>query len=287
MTTPAFDVVQAYYDERVGDKLRDFTHPLPRIEAAIQTLADWAPFNPRRILEIGCGVGATSWRMARAWPQAEVIGADISPLSIDVANTCFKRPNLSYRAGPIREGVLNGEFELVLMMDVYEHIPPTDRKGLHTVLKSLLGAESRFILTIPTPSNQDYARIHCPSELQPVDENIGLSEIATLAEDTNTKLLYYREVGIWRYGDYFHMVLGKYEDLAEVALRQPTPEGVAALKQSAKRLLGRPGSKPERRRDYLGPDLLRPAPADFAERFHVSSAERRRLASAWLRQEAR
>ena len=100
MTTPALGVVQAYYNGRVADKLRDFTHPLPRIEAAIQTLAEWAPANPRRILEIGCGVGATSWRMVRRWLQAEVIGADIRPLSIEAAKHMLQatEPELSRRS---------------------------------------------------------------------------------------------------------------------------------------------------------------------------------------------
>jgi SAM-dependent methyltransferase len=282
MIEPTWDTVKNYYDARIAEKLRDFTHPLPRIEAGIQTLAEWAPANPRRILEIGCGIGATSWRMARAWPQAEVIGTDISPLSIEVANTCFKRPNLSYRAVPISEGVLDGEFDLVLMMDVYEHIAPSARTDVHAALKTLLSAESRFILTIPTPATQEYGRLHCPEAMQPIDEDIGLQEIATIAKETGTKFLYYREVGIWRYGDYFHLVLGKYQSLVNVTLRQATPEGLAVIKRPIKRLLGRIGTEPGGRRDYLGADLLRPARAIFASRFHVSLAERRSLASAWL-----
>jgi SAM-dependent methyltransferase len=282
MAAPALSDVQAYYDERVAEKLRDFTHPLRRIEAAVETLAEWAPASPRRILEIGCGIGATSWRMARAWPQAEVIGADISPLSIEVANTCFKRPNLSYRSGPLAEAVVDVEFDLVVMMDVYEHIAPLERPGLHTALKKILSAESRLILMVPTPENQTYARLHCPEQLQPVDEDIGLSEIATLAKQTGTKLVYYREVGIWRYGDYFHLVLSKHETLARAALGTPPLEGIAALKQIIKRLLGRAVAPSAGRRDYLGADLLRPRPANVATRFQVSLAERRALASAWL-----
>jgi len=281
MAKPTPDDVRSYYDERIAEKLRDFTHPLRRIEAAILTLAEWAPARPRRILEIGCGIGATSWRMARAWPQAEVIGADISPLSIEVANTCFKRPNLSYRSGPLAEAVLEFEFDLVVMMDVYEHVAPLDRPSLHAALKTILSTESRLILMMPTSTNQTDARLHCPEQLQPVDEDIGLSEIATLAEQTGTRLVYYREVGIWRYGDYFHVVLSKNETLTWAALGTPPPEGVAALKQNIKQLLGRAVAPSASRRDYLGADLLRPRPANFARRFQVSLAERRALASAW------
>jgi len=142
MSTPTLESIQAYYDERIDGKIQDFTHANPRIEAAIQLVAEWAPPHPTRILEIGCGIGATSWRMARAWPQAEVIGADVSPASIEVAKTCFQRPNLSYRAALIKEGVLAGKFDLVVLMDIYEHIALEDRVPLHAAIRSLssLGA---------------------------------------------------------------------------------------------------------------------------------------------------
>lgn len=286
MAAPARDEVRAYYDDRVAGKLRDFTHPNPRLEAAIQLIAEWAPAKPSRVLEIGCGVGATSWRMARAWPQAEVIGSDISPISIEVAKTCFQRPNLSYRSGPLAEAVHEGEFDLIVMTDVYEHIPPADRATLHASIRRFLSADSRFILTIPTPATQLHARVNDPSGLQPVDEDISIAEIMTLAEDTDTRLLYYREVGIWRYADYFHLVLGRFEDLAQVAIRQHAP-AQSVLKQIAKRLLGRADPQPEGRRDYLGADLVRPTPAGFAEPFQVSPAERHAIAEAWARRSGR
>lgn len=283
VATPVREAVQDYYDERVAGKLRDFTDPNPRIEAAVQLIAEWAPRPPRRVLEIGCGVGATSWRMARAWPDTEVIGSDISAQSIAVAQSCFKRPNLSYRVGPLAESVAPGAFDLIVMMDVYEHIAPPDRTSLHRAISGFLSPDSRLILTVPTPALQNWGRITFPAELQPVDEDIGPAEIATLAAETGTRQLYYREVGIWRYGDYFHLVLGRHEPLSPVALRQPVPEGLAALKQMVKKRLGRLPGDVEHGRDRLGADVLRPAPAEFAKRFQVSLAERRSIASQWLR----
>jgi SAM-dependent methyltransferase len=282
MLEPVNNSIQNYYDARVTEKLQDFTRPLPRIEAAIQTLSEWAPRAPRRILEIGCGVGATSWRMARAWPEAEVVGTDISPVSIQVAKTCFKRPNLSYTIGSIRQDIFSEEFDLIVMMDVYEHIAPSERPLLHATLSKLLSPESRFILTIPTPANQELARKRWPDQLQPVDEDVGLREIATLAAETSTKLLYYREVGVWHYGDYFHLVLGRYQHYANVALRHPEPKGLAAVRQAINRVLGRATPKREVRYDYLGSDLMRPISASPERRFRVSLSERRRLASTWL-----
>ena len=196
MSKPTPDEVRAYYNDRVRGKLRDFTHPNPRIEAAVELIAEWAPANPKRVLEIGCGVGHTSWRMARAWPESEVIGSDISPGSIEVAQTCFRLPNLTYRAGPLADSVPEDNFDLIVMTDVYEHITPADRLGLHTSIRQLMAPEARFILTIPTPALQDYGRRYIPDAMQPVDEDIAVHDMTALAEAVDARLVYYREVGM-------------------------------------------------------------------------------------------
>src|ERR1700722_12752728 len=283
MTTPTLEAVQAYYDERVDGKIRDFTHPNPRIEAAVQLVAEWAPPKPKRILEIGCGIGATCWRMARAWPEAEVIGADVSSISIEVAKTCFRRPNLSYRAGLVKEGVFVGSFDLVLLMDTYEHIARNDRPTLHAAIKSLLSDDARVIMTVPTPAVLSYLREESPSEIQPVDEDVSPQDFVELARETDTRLLYYREVGIWHFGDYAHAVVGRYQSMADVKLREYKPAGAEALKQHANRLLGRWQDLSAARSDYLGSDVLRPTPRRFDERFRVSASVRKRLVSSWLR----
>jgi SAM-dependent methyltransferase len=283
MTEPTKAEVENYYDARVEAKLRDFTHFNPRIEAAIETIAEWAPANPRRVLEIGCGIGATSWRMARAWPRAEVIGYDISPVSIDVARRCFKLPNLSYHIAQNEQGAPEGTFDLIVMMDVYEHVHRQDRTKLHGAIRSMLTDESRCVFSIPTPLLQQTMRISSPEDLQPVDEEIAIEDVVRLAEETDTHVLYFRELGIWQYGDYAHFVLGRYALLKAVALRECRPERFLGFKHRMRRLLEH-GALPEVARDYLGTDLLRLRPRRPTRRFHVSPRERRRHAASWSRQ---
>jgi len=220
--------------------------------------------------------------MARAWPQAEVIGADVSPTSIEVAKTCFHRPNLSYRTGLIKEGALEGKFDLILLMDVYEHIALEDRASIHAAMKSLLSEESRIVITVPTPAILEYARIHDPSGLQPVDEDVNIDDMKRLADETGTELLCYRQVGIWKYGDYAHFVFGRFKTLANVALREYRPGGIAGLKQRLKGLLGVGQAQLTGRRDYLGSDFLCPSSRGICGRFKVSASERKQLASAWF-----
>src|SRR5579862_2716005 len=122
MNVPDMTAVRAYYDARVEGKILDFTVANPRIEAAVALIAEWAPERPKRVLEIGCGIGATSWRMARAWPWAKVVGVDLSHASIEVARACFQRANLEYRAEVTTGDSSGGQLDLVVLMDTYEHI---------------------------------------------------------------------------------------------------------------------------------------------------------------------
>jgi SAM-dependent methyltransferase len=274
--------VAAFYDARVGGKLADFVNANPRIEAAVETIAEWAPASPRRVLEIGCGVGAAAWRMARAWPDAQVIGVDLSAASIQAAQACFRRPNLAFRSGALAECKLDGVFDLVLMMDVYEHIAPADRPALHAALRRLLSAESRLLLMVPSPAHQAYLRCQRPEGLQPVDESIDVAQLLALADETATQLLSYREIGVWHYGDYCHAALGRGEALRPVALRQPRGGPAQRLRTLLKLMLDRPRTDAALR-DHLGRDVLAPARGGAARRFRVASGERRRIAAALAR----
>jgi SAM-dependent methyltransferase len=278
MTAPSKDTVKNYYDDRIEGKLRDFTGFNPRIEAAIRTLADWAPQKPKRVLEIGCGIGATSWRMAKAWPQAEVVGADVSPRSIEVARTCFKLPNLTYFEGFIEPGAIAGKFDLIVLMDVYEHIAVQDRQVLHQTIRSLLADDARVFVSVPTPAHLAYLRKNHPQEIQPVDEDVGPIEAHAIAQDTESELLNYRQVGIWKYGDYAHFVFGRFAAMSDLDSRLRA--GPKSLKQQLKSIVKSP--EPELPANYLGPDVHDNAQPSQASKFLVPSGERDIIAALWL-----
>ena len=59
---------------------------LPPSETLVrQSLIDSIQSKPRRILDLGCGTGSTTLMLKRAFPDAEVVGLDLSPYMLTVA----------------------------------------------------------------------------------------------------------------------------------------------------------------------------------------------------------
>jgi 2-polyprenyl-3-methyl-5-hydroxy-6-metoxy-1,4-benzoquinol methylase len=205
--------VRAYYDANVADKLRDFVEGNARIERAWSTIEQWAPGNLRRILEIGCGIGHVTARLAKHWPAAEVTGVDVSPRSLEVARSLFTAPGLRFVEGPLQTHLLEGTFDMIVLLDVYEHVAIADRGALHQALAELLYGNSRTLLSFPTPRALAWSREFHPHTIQPIEEDIRLETIQVLARDLRSSILSYQEVNVWHEGDYAHAVLGTRREL--------------------------------------------------------------------------
>jgi SAM-dependent methyltransferase len=147
--------------------------------------------------------------MSNHWLDAQVVGLDISPKSIETAQKLFGSDRVSFREGILTKDTLSGSFDLIVLMDVYEHIALTDRPVLHEALQHLLSDAGRIVLSFPTPRHLAYLRKYDPDNIQPVDEDIDVHVIAKLATDTATEVLFYKEVDIWHPRDYAHAVLSR------------------------------------------------------------------------------
>lgn len=111
--------------------------------------------QPRRILDIACGAGYGSFMIAKAVPDAEVIGADYDSRAVDYAMRNYSAPNLKYIQGDIvcwstqKERSL-GEFDAVTSFDTIEHL-------LHREIALLRISENLSddgVLLLSTPSGR-------------------------------------------------------------------------------------------------------------------------------------
>jgi len=229
------EIVQKYYNEHTHFKINDFASVSPRIESAYKTLIQYAPKNPSRILEVGCGVGSIVYRMKKHWPGADVFGIDISTESIETAKKLFSARGIHFQSGILLPETYKEGFDLIVFMDVYEHIAVQDRPLVHASLLKLLNNKGRIFLSVPTPHNLIWSAVHKPHTMQPVDEHISFDVIGKLAKDTSTEVQLFQNKNIWNIGDYCHIVLEKNDDF-ETAFFKPKP---VSLVEKTIRILGK------------------------------------------------
>lgn len=206
------ETVISYYDEHVKNKVNDYIVVSPRIEYGWKTIKEFAPAKPLRILEVGCGMGNICSRMHKRWPDAIITGIDISTMSIQIAQKLFADDKLNFIESILTPATFNEEFDLIIFMDVYEHIAVSDRPDVHAALAKILRDKGKIILTVPTPHNLKWSLINKPETMQPVDEHISFDVIAKLSADTGAEVILYEKKNVWNVGDYAHIVLEKNKD---------------------------------------------------------------------------
>ena len=113
-----------------------YRKPFIDLESVARTLASVC--TPSRIAEIGCGEGVLATELNRAWPDAEILGIDITP-----------QPGRLYRGDPAAATFRScaaddlaatdaAGFDLVLMCDVLHHVPPPMRAGIVAAARTLV-----------------------------------------------------------------------------------------------------------------------------------------------------
>lgn len=104
----------------------------------------WVP-AAARILEVGCGEGAVTARLADAYPQADITAIDITPrLGRLYAGP---RERVRFRQCTVAEIAARapGQYDLVVLCDVLHHVPPPARQDLLTAIRATLTPDGVFV----------------------------------------------------------------------------------------------------------------------------------------------
>lgn len=116
---------------------------------------DSALLRAKRILDYGCGSGASTINLARMFPGATIAGLDMVEELIALARMRVKHyglPAVSF-AAVSRDGIVPGgssQFDLVFLNAVYEHLLPSERMPvLQTAWASLVPGGSLIINQTP------------------------------------------------------------------------------------------------------------------------------------------
>ena len=109
------------------------------LERDLLAYFDSADLEGQRILDFGCGSGASTVVLARMFPTAELVGVDLSEELLSVARARAEHyglRNVRLRRSPAGTELPAelGEFSLIVLSAVYEHLLPEERE---TILPTL------------------------------------------------------------------------------------------------------------------------------------------------------
>lgn len=244
-------IPQDFYDQFYEKLLCDFVGGNPRIESALQFSCEQLNLvQSSRILDLGFGLGWSSFEFSRVRKDAEILGLDLSSKLTGLASGIFgSNPRIHYECQDLTDNEWisrqSQNFDACIMLDVYEHIPAEHREGFHRALAQILSADAILVMTCPTPAHQDYLRNEKPQGLQPVDEDITFDDLLILAKSLDAEITHLEYVSIWMRNDYIHVVLSRKSPATGTKPSKTkhrlidTRERIAML-EHAQNIIGRP-----------------------------------------------
>ncbi len=166
----------------------------------------------KRVLDIGCGAGTLSFYIAKRGNQ--VVGIDISLNSIRTCCLSVKNlgleNNVEFRQLNFPKDPIKGCFDLVLCIEVLEHLPE-DKKAINYIFKLLL---PNGIAIISTPSKN--APLYRLSYSKNFDRKVGHlrryseNELKTIVSESGFKILEVRKTeGVLRNFLFLNNIAGK------------------------------------------------------------------------------
>jgi len=107
----------------------------------IRSYVDPAELRGKRLLDFGCGTGASTFNMAAMFPDTEFVGVELSASRIELAQRVLaarKHDNIRFLVSPdpnsLPPGI--GTFDYVMLSAVYEHLLPEERKKVMPLIWS-------------------------------------------------------------------------------------------------------------------------------------------------------
>jgi len=113
--------------------------------------------KPSSVVDIGTGDGRLVRELARVLPEARVTGVDYSERAIQLARAL--NPGLDFRCSDIVTEPIEERFDVVTLIEVFEHIPLDLAPDFAAALKPLVQDGGRLIVTVPH-SNVRVSRKH-------------------------------------------------------------------------------------------------------------------------------
>jgi trans-aconitate 2-methyltransferase len=230
---------KAYYDEFVGRQTAVGVNARHHSILARLLRAGMRPGDT--VLEIGCGVGTLTELLADTLDgTGSLLAVDLSPASVEEAGYRLgERPNVRLLAADIVHLDLEGEFDVVVLPDVIEHIPLGRHDALFARVAGLVKPGGFVLAHYPNPHYLRWCQEHRPEVLQVIDQPIEADELLAHACPHGLYLESLETYSIWvRECDYVAAVLRPRAGVGEFADLPPRKPSLATrVRARARRLL--------------------------------------------------
>lgn len=123
----------------------------PKIQLRARMFEQMIPPETRRILDVGCGDGAITNRLAKRW---EVTGVDTSATALAHVETT------AIVASATRLPFTDGAFDLVLSSEMLEHLPA--RAYTEAISEMRRVASRHLLISVPYREDLRFRTVRCP-----------------------------------------------------------------------------------------------------------------------------
>ena len=117
---------------------------------------------PKKILDIGCGVGLSTFALNETYPESDISGLDLSPYFLAVANyqNQQKGKNINWIHAPAEQTQLKSEsYDLISAFLIFHELPQSAAKNILTEAYKLLKSGGYFAMMDMNPQSQVYQKM--------------------------------------------------------------------------------------------------------------------------------
>lgn len=122
------------------------------ITRLLTAYCDMSTLRGKRLLDFGCGVGASSLHLARVLPETEIVGVELKAEQVQLGNRLsayHHLTNVRFLASPAGDRLPAnlGTFDVITLCAVYEHLLPHERRTVLPLLWRALKPGGVLLLT--------------------------------------------------------------------------------------------------------------------------------------------
>lgn len=124
----------------------------------VELLEKEMDYEPNSVLDVGCGQGLNTIKFADDWPNAKIVGVDLSDIGIKYANSHYgSEKNVSFICGDVSNMLADDEkFDLVTAFELLEHIE--DWEKVATVMTKI--SNHYIMVSVPIGRMREYEKEH-------------------------------------------------------------------------------------------------------------------------------